>query len=325
MRAIRNTTFAFAIAGVGGCAAAVPPQDLVTARATYAHASQGTAANLDPAELHSAAESLELAERSFKSDGDTQATRDLAYVADRRAQIAESAGNTRQAAQQQGQTLTNMHSAETAQANASAAQLGRANHQLELQGQSMRNQGQQLDAERDRRQDAEKRAAQAAADLAAIASVKQDAVRGMVITLSGGVLFASNKSDLLPSAQAKLNEVADALTKNDSDSKIVVEGHTDSQGGATYNQDLSQRRAQTVRDYLVSRSIAGDRVTATGFGLTRPIADNTSPEGRANNRRVEIVVRAVAEIRRSEEGPKEAEERKGAPCTPSRSLSVRSN
>ena len=116
----------------------------------------------------------------------------------------------------------------------------------------------------------------------------------MVITLSGGVLFASNKSDLLPSARLKLNEVADALLKQDSESKIVVEGHTDSQGGAAHNQQLSQRRAQAVRDYLVTRGIAQDRITAEGFGVTRPVAENTSSEGRANNRRVEIVVRPVS-------------------------------
>jgi outer membrane protein OmpA-like peptidoglycan-associated protein len=81
-----------------------------------------------------------------------------------------------------------------------------------------------------------------------------------------------------------------ALTRQDAESKITVEGHTDSQGVASYNQDLSQRRAQSVRDYLVSRGIATDRITAQGFGLTRPIADNGSPEGRANNRRVEIIV-----------------------------------
>lgn len=84
--------------------------------------------------------------------------------------------------------------------------------------------------------------------------------------------------------------MADALTKQDPDSKMVVEGHTDSQGSAASNQDLSQRRAQSVRDYLVSRGIAGDRVTSQGFGPTRAIADNASAEGRANNRRVEIVV-----------------------------------
>jgi outer membrane protein OmpA-like peptidoglycan-associated protein len=291
MKTIRNSTLILSLAGGAGCAAAMPPQDLVTARATYARASAGPAASLDPGALHSASDSLQIAEASYATDGDTQGTRDLAYVADRRGQIAEARGETVQLTQQQAGTLTTMHSEETAQAQSSSAQLGRANAQIALQGQSIQNKNQQIDAERDRRQDAEKRAAQAAADLAAFASVKQDAVRGMVITLSGAVLFASNKSDLLPGAQLKLNEVAEALTKNDSDSQMVVEGHTDSQGGADYNMDLSRRRAQTVRDYLVSRQIASDRIIATGFGLTRPIADNTSAEGRANNRRVEIVVK----------------------------------
>lgn len=112
----------------------------------------------------------------------------------------------------------------------------------------------------------------------------------MVITLSGSVLFASAKSELLPAAQLKLNDVANALTREDPLSKIVIEGHTDSQGQPGYNQELSQRRAEAVRTYLVSRGIAADRVTAQGFGPTRSIADNNSPEGRANNRRVEIVV-----------------------------------
>lgn len=115
----------------------------------------------------------------------------------------------------------------------------------------------------------------------------------MIITLSGSILFESAKWDLLPSAQLKLNDVANALIKEDPLSKMVVEGYTDSQGGVSYNQDLSQHRAQAVRDYLVTRGIAGDRITAQGFGLTHSIADNKSPEGRANNRRVEIVVQAT--------------------------------
>jgi outer membrane protein OmpA-like peptidoglycan-associated protein len=279
-----------ASAGAAGCASSLPPPELVSARASYNQANQGPATTLDPADLHSAAVELRAAEQSFTDDGDTPKTRDLAYVADRGAQIADAHAKTFQASQQEQQTLANMHAAETAKVQATSAQLGRANAQLTAAGQVMTAQSQQLAAEHDRRVDAEKRAAQAAADLAAFASVKQDPVRGMVITLSGSVLFASAKADLLPGARLKLNEVADALTKNDSDSKIVVEGHTDSQGGAAYNMDLSQRRAQTVRDYLVSRQIAADRVTAVGYGLTRPIADNTSAEGRANNRRVEIVV-----------------------------------
>ena len=112
----------------------------------------------------------------------------------------------------------------------------------------------------------------------------------MVITLSGSVLFASAKSDLLPDAQMKLNDVAKALSEQDPDSRIVVEGFTDSQGGVAFNQNLSQSRADSVRVYLVSHGIASDRVTSQGFGLAQPIADNGTAEGRANNRRVQIVV-----------------------------------
>jgi len=286
MTTFRNSCLLVVLASGAGCAAAVPPQDLVTARATYDRATHGAAATLDPADLHSAQTSLGIADQSFAQNGDTQGTRDLAYVADRRAQIAEARGDAVESVQQQQQTLGQMHDAETSQLAATSGQLGRANAQIALQGQA-------LSFEQERRQDAEKRAAKAAADLSAFASVKQDP-RGMVITLSGSVLFTSNRSDLLPSAQVKLDAVAQALTQQDSESKIVVEGHTDSQGGAAYNQTLSQQRAQAVRDYLVGRGMAADRVTCQGFGLTRPIADNATAEGRADNRRVEIVVQPAA-------------------------------
>ncbi len=289
MKTIRNIAIVVAIASIAGCAATLPPEDLVTARATYARTSRGVAATFDPADVHAASDSLDAAEQSFVATGASPATIDLAYVATRRAEIAEARGTALQAAQQQAQTLNRMHEAETATVQATSAKLGRANAQIAMQGQVLQDQNQQLQTERERREAADKRAAQAAADLAAFASVKQEA-RGMVITLSGSVLFVTNRADLLPGAQAKLDEVAAALTKQDAESKIVVEGHTDSQGEASYNQDLSQRRAQSVRDYLVSRGIAADRITAQGFGLTRPIADNASPEGRANNRRVAIVV-----------------------------------
>lgn len=275
-----------AFAGVVGCAPALPPSELVTARTDFARVSRGPTAALDPADLQTAGEALQRAEQSFTKDGDSQMTKDLAYIADRRTEIAEAHAVTAQATQQQQQTLANMHAEQTAEVQATSAQLGRANAQIALQGQA-------LQSEQQRREDAEKRAAAAAAALAALGSVKQEP-RGMVITLSGSVLFASNQSDLLPGAQSKLNDVADALTKQDSESKIVVEGHTDSQGAPAYNQDLSQRRAQAVRDYLVAHGIAADRVTAQGFGLTKPIADNATPEGRANNRRVEIVVQPGA-------------------------------
>ena len=72
---------------------------------------------------------------------------------------------------------------------------------------------------------------------------------------------------------------------------FVIEGHTDSQGKADANQTLSLSRANAVRDYLILHDVAADRITAEGYGEARGVADNDSAEGRANNRRVEIVVR----------------------------------
>jgi outer membrane protein OmpA-like peptidoglycan-associated protein len=146
----------------------------------------------------------------------------------------------------------------------------------------------QLATEQKARLDADNRAAKAQSDLADLAAVKEEE-RGLVITLSGSVLFASNKSDLLPSAQDRLNHVADALLTT-KERKLTVDGFTDSQGSASYNQDLSQRRADAVRSYLISRGYPGELILAEGIGENRPVADNTSAEGRANNRRVEIIV-----------------------------------
>ena len=276
----------------GGCATAAPPNELMNARTAYTNAQKGTAGKLNPADLDTARKALDSAEQAFEKDGDTQHTRDLAYVADRRAQIAEARADTTLANQEQQQSVAEMHANEAKQMKATTAELGRANQQLAVQGQAMKSQSEQLATEREAREAAEKRAAQAAADLSKFASVKQ-VERGMVITLADGVLFQSGKSDLLPTAQIKLNSVADALTQQDPESKMVVEGHTDSQGKMSYNQGLSERRAQSVRDYLVTRGIASDRVSSRGFGSTRSISDNASAEGRANNRRVEIIVEPV--------------------------------
>jgi outer membrane protein OmpA-like peptidoglycan-associated protein len=136
--------------------------------------------------------------------------------------------------------------------------------------------------------DSEKRTADALAELAKLAAVKEEE-RGLVVTLSGGVLFRSAESTLLSSAQVKLDQVAKALLAIRA-RNLIVEGHTDSQGSTSYNQGLSQRRADAVRDYLVQRGYPADRIQTRGKGEESPIATNASPEGRANNRRVEIIV-----------------------------------
>jgi outer membrane protein OmpA-like peptidoglycan-associated protein len=267
------------------CAATLPPQELVDARKAYEKASTGKTNRLNPADVHDAKGQLEVAEASFADEGDTQATRDQAYLAQRQAELAMSIARTRGSNASTDSVIATMHEDERETVAQTSAELDRTRDELATSKATAAD-------EKSRRKDAEKRAAQAAADLARIGTVKQEA-RGMVITLSGGVLFESGKSELLPAAQVKLNDVAKALTEVDPLSKIVVEGHTDSQGGADFNQLLSQRRAQSVLDYLVSHGVAADRITAQGLGLSRPIADNKSAEGRANNRRVELVVQSA--------------------------------
>jgi outer membrane protein OmpA-like peptidoglycan-associated protein len=289
MKAISTLGLILAVASVS-CGSAVLPKELASARGAYDRAARGPAASLNPTDLHTAKQSLDAAEQSFEAEGDTQVTRDLGYAAERNAETAESRARTMRAAAETEQVIAQMHAATATEGKRTSAQLAVANEQLASKDQALQLQGAALQAEMQRRQDAEKRAAQAAADLAKFASVKQE-TRGMVITLSGSVLFTSGKAELLPGAQLKLNDVATALSEQDPEATMVVEGHTDSQGGASFNQELSQRRAQSVRDYLVSRGVAADRITAQGFGPDRTVGDNATAEGRANNRRVEIVVK----------------------------------
>jgi outer membrane protein OmpA-like peptidoglycan-associated protein len=103
------------------------------------------------------------------------------------------------------------------------------------------------------------------------------------------VLFPSGQAVLLPAAMSSLDNVVTAL-KSTPDRNITVEGHTDSVGTRDYNIDLSLRRADSVRQYLVSRGLPSEIVKAQGLGPDRPVASNSTPDGRANNRRVEIIV-----------------------------------
>jgi outer membrane protein OmpA-like peptidoglycan-associated protein len=293
MKSITNVAITVAFIGAWGCGSAAVPPELASARTAYNRAASGPAASLDPTDLHVAKQSLDAAEASFDKNGDSQVTRDLAYTAERQGETAESRARTMQTTAETQQIASQTQAATEARGRMTAAQLAEANQQIASQNQALQAQQTALQTEVQRREAAEKSAAEAAENLSKLASVKQE-TRGMVITLSGSVLFASAKFDLLPSAQVKLNEIAAALTEQDPDSTMVVEGHTDSQGGADFNQQLSQRRAEAVRTYLVSRGIASDRITAEGLGLSRPVADNATPEGRANNRRVEIVVKPKA-------------------------------
>jgi outer membrane protein OmpA-like peptidoglycan-associated protein len=268
---------------LAGCAATPPPPELLNARAAYIRAESGHASQYKPDSLHEAKVALDKAEIAYADDPASQATKDIAYLALRRSELADIEARDYVAVQEKAR-------AERELAGLTQNQLSRTRQQLASASERLSGAEQQLANERAARDAAEKRAKDALDKLAASAAVKQES-RGTVITIPGNVLFATGKSTVLPGAQAKLNAVADAL-KDQADHEIIVEGHTDSQGSDTFNQELSQSRAQAVRDYLVSRGVPANRVRTVGVGETRPIADNASVEGRALNRRVEIIVSA---------------------------------
>jgi OmpA-OmpF porin, OOP family len=100
-----------------------------------------------------------------------------------------------------------------------------------------------------------------------------------------GVNFETNSDRLLPGAEQTLDDAAASLVRNPT-IHVEVAGHTDSQGAADYNEGLSERRAITVRDYLINKGVGADRMTVKGYGEAEPIADNSTAAGRAQNRRV---------------------------------------
>lgn len=102
-----------------------------------------------------------------------------------------------------------------------------------------------------------------------------------------GVNFASGKSDILPGSTSVLDEVAGIL-RSDPSIRVEIQGHTDSQGSASYNQDLSDRRAKSVMEYLIQKSVNAGQLSAKGYGESNPVADNSTEIGRLQNRRVEL-------------------------------------
>ena len=103
------------------------------------------------------------------------------------------------------------------------------------------------------------------------------------------VLFDFDKSNIKPEAGAILDRLV-AFMRENKDKKAALSGHTDSVGTDAYNQKLSQRRVNSVKDFIVKKGVESSRISGQGFGESKPIADNKTKEGRAKNRRVEIKV-----------------------------------
>lgn len=120
---------------------------------------------------------------------------------------------------------------------------------------------------------------------------------GIVVTFEGGILFDFDRAELRPEARANLRQLAQNLQQHDR-TEVLILGHTDSVGSAQYNQGLSERRARSAANYVVSQGVASHRVSTRGMGENDPIATNETAEGRQLNRRVEVVIYADENWRR---------------------------
>jgi outer membrane protein OmpA-like peptidoglycan-associated protein len=111
----------------------------------------------------------------------------------------------------------------------------------------------------------------------------------LYVALPSGILFDVDKAVIKPTAKDSIAKAAEVLVKYP-DTYITVEGHTDSTGTAEYNQKLSERRADAVRDQLLRDGVPATRVSVKGYGESNPVADNATPEGRQSNRRVQFEI-----------------------------------
>lgn len=119
--------------------------------------------------------------------------------------------------------------------------------------------------------------------------IHEEGEHGIVVNFSSKVLFATDKFELTDKSKATINDLADILNRYP-DTDLTIEGHTDSTGSDSYNQTLSEKRASSVVDFLKLQGVEGERLTAVGYGKDRPIADNSTVDGRTENRRVSFII-----------------------------------
>jgi outer membrane protein OmpA-like peptidoglycan-associated protein len=272
-----GTVAAAALVACGG--ERIPPKQLVDARSEFQQAKTGIAMQLDPTDVHVADLALQQAEQAWASEPDDPNTLDLAVVAQRKAQIAQAEAAYMKAQQDADQAKQALEASMSSQLQATRGKLNQTQQTLSQTQADLQRKQQEAAEQQKKLADLEAKLKDARDTIAKIAAVKDDD-RGMVITLQGEVLFQTGKWDLK----------AGAMALRGKEQPMVVLGFTDNIGTRDNNMVLSQNRAQAVRGYLIQRGIPQDLITAEGKGPDSPISDNGSMEGRAANRRVEIVV-----------------------------------
>ena len=242
---------------IAGCATAPQENSMVNeARASYAKIKDDPeVARSGDRHLRSARDELDRAESLLEDGKDTNRIEHAAYLANRHAQIAsEQAERARL-----GEEVTSAEERRRKlMLDKSSSEASQARHEADM----LRKRMEELQAER--------------------------TDRGMVLTL-GDVLFDLNKADLKSSGEQTIGRLAQFMREYE-DRRVRVEGYTDSTGEESYNQTLSERRAQSVQNALVSQGIERSRVETRGYGEQYPVASNDNSAGRQQNRRVEIVI-----------------------------------
>lgn len=284
-------TALLAMVSVAGCSTVAENSRLNEARNDYRAAQDNPqVVKHAPVELKQAGDALARANDASSRQDDAAEVTHLAYLAKQRSAIAQETATQKEAETAVANAGTERSKirldartdeadrarldADTSQREADAArqQADAARHQSEMSQQQAR--------------DAEQRTGQLEAELKELNAKRTE--RGLVITL-GDVLFDTNQAQLKPGGTRSLQKLAGFL-KRYPQRNAQVEGHTDNTGGAEYNQALSDRRADTVRTYLVDMGIDNQRIATRGFGDVSPVASNNTASGRQLNRRVEIIL-----------------------------------
>lgn len=123
---------------------------------------------------------------------------------------------------------------------------------------------------------------------------------GIQLTFDSGILFGFDKFDLNSSSKESITKLSKILNEYP-DTRLTIQGHTDSKGDDNYNRQLSAQRADAVRDYLIANGVKGGRLNTVAYGESEPIASNDTEAGRAKNRRVEVIILANDELKRKAE------------------------
>lgn len=214
---------------------------------------------------------------------DASASRHLVLIADRKVDIATAQAQTR-LLEDQRTTLSDQR--EAARLDSRTREADAAKGSADAARMDADAARRQAEAANQMTAAATQHATELQAQIAELSAKETE--RGLIVTL-GDVLFASGRSELQGSAPSNLGKLASFLNRYP-ERTVAIEGYTDSVGGDRYNQDLSQKRADAVKDYLTQQGIASERMTASGMGEGSPVAGNDSATGRRQNRRVEVVI-----------------------------------